>query len=269
MDYNEPVKGHNFQFTLIKRSELRHSRYQRVLSSALVKKLINSVSKGFIIPLIVVVEIENGQTVYTIVDGQHRLGALEHVMSTADPLIPCIIVTPEFKNYPLFYNIEKSDNIKDKAAKMHKLYLDKSTTELTEHDISPAANYEHYIFTIAFAHCEFGLKSPSLVEPPVKKVDNSYIMSIDEGGYPKPMLLAEAIEIRRGRASLTAQLENAVEDIANEYQISDFNLKRTMVSKSSQALWGNKRKIDEVPEDAIPALTQQILETDWSWMAGR
>ncbi len=267
MNYTEPVKENVFQFEMIDRDALRMGDYQRDYSSALAKKLINSIDKGFINPLIVVQD-ESQPGTYEVIDGQHRLQALDMVGKFA--YVPAIVVPGEFKDYPLFYNIEKTDNIKDKAAKLHALYMDKMKAGgQTEKDIIPAANYEGYLFTVAISFCEYGLKSPSLVEPPIKKLDKYYLVTTDEEGYRTPMPLDEAYEIRQLRASALARLEQIVNETAEDYGVRDFNLKRAIVSKSSQALWGNARKIDEEPEDALPALSEQITMMDWSWMEGR
>ena len=265
MDYKEPIKGHIFKFEMIRRGDLVGFPYQRPFSSALSKKLINSVSAGFITPVIAV----EGPNGYEVIDGQHRLATVDQVQYGEDVLIPTIIVPEEFRNYPLFLNIEKSDNIKDKCQKLHRLYVDKAQTDETESDIMPAANYESYLFTMAFAHIESGLQSPSLVEPPIKKIDKSYLTRQKENGLFEPMPVSEAIEIRRARGVMARQLEDAVQAVADENSISDFNLKRAIVSKSSQALWGMRRKIDDPFEDAISSLIDQINEMDWSWMEGR
>lgn len=267
MKYMEPIKNLNFEFTLVDRSKILNSPYQRELSTALVKKLVNSVDQGFIVPVILILR-EDG--FFDLTDGQHRLATSDKVVGNLDYQVPAIIVPPEFRDFPLFYNIEKSDNIKDKCEKVYRLYCDKAEDgEILEKDIMAAANYEAYLFSLGFAYCENGLKSPSLVEPPVKKIDKGFLMGQEASGIMYQMPLEESILIRRERGVLIASLERTVEEVCQEYGISDFNLKRTIVSKSSQGLWGMRRKIEEPFEDALPMLMSQIIEMDWSWMRGQ
>jgi len=265
IDYTEPVTGGTFQFALLPRHSLRNSPYQREYSSTLVNRLVNSVAHGFVNPVVVVPSGDH----YLVIDGQHRLGSLDKAITDDNPSVPCIILPEGYRDLPLFWNIEKTDNIKDKAAKIYKLYTDKVGQDLTEFDLSPSSNHEPYIFSLAFSFVEHGLKSPSLVESPVKKVDNQIIQRHNSEGYKVSVPLSEGIEIRRERGALAKRLEEIVEETAAEYGVSDFNLKRSIVSQASQALWGRKRKIAEEPEEALPALTEQIGLMDWSWMEGR
>lgn len=262
MNYSDPVTGKTFSFELISRDNLWIGKYQREYSSTLVNKLVNSIAKGFIVPIICT---EDGE----VIDGQHRLGGLDKTLSGQDFLVPCIIVPAEFRNYPLFYNIEKTDNIKDKCFKLQKLYLDKMKDDVTEDDIAPSANYESYLVTLAFSFTEMGLKSPSLVESPVKKLEKGFLWTKNEEGYRTSLLLKEAVETRRNRASLVASFERAVEEIAAENGITDFNLKKAIVSQASQTLWGRKRSVDEEIEEGIVALQEQMEMMDWSWMGKR
>jgi hypothetical protein len=265
MKFIDLVKGHDFEFTLVDRDKIINSPYQRVLSSALVKKLVNSVGEGFLVPVILV---KDGKK-FLVIDGQHRLAALDYVMKSNEFKVPAIVVPTHFRDLPLFYNIEKTDNIKDKCEKLYRLYTDKAQTELTEWDILASSNYEPYLFTLAFAYCESGLKSPSLVEPPIKKVDRGHITEVDGDGYHARLPLSVAIEVRRERGAMAAQLEQTVEEVCQNLSITDFNLKRAIVSKASQALWGMRRKVEEPFDEAIGMLMNQIVEMDWSWMEGQ
>lgn len=266
MEYIEPVKENEFNFKLIPRSDLKLSPYQREFSGTLVNRLVNSVDQGFIIPLIVI-EISHG--LYEIIDGQHRLGALDKSSAKDDPEIPCIVLPSGYKDLPLFYNIEKTDNIKDKATKIHSLYLDKlDNSSTTETSIMKAINYEPYLFTIAFSYMEYELKSPSLIESPVKKLDKDVLYHL-EGGYRVSLSLEEAIEYRRTYARLAAQLEETVSDVANDNDIRDFNLKKSIVSQSSKQLWGNARKLSDGPQSGLENLIEQINMMDWSWLGNK
>ncbi len=268
LPYEEPVLGETFVFALIPREELYISPYQRDLSSTFVNKLLNSVGKGFIMPVIAV-ESPSGLEV---IDGQHRLAALEKTLAHEHDFIPTIILPSAFRDYPLFYNIEKGDNIKDKATKLWMLYKDKTAEqpELTERQLAACANYEPYLFTIAFAFCEAGLKSPSLVETVVKKLDNKEIVEILETGVHEPLALEESMEERRLHAARAVDLEAKINEIAETYGFTDFNLKKSIISTSTQTLWGRKRKLDVSFDEGMDASWNKSRQpTGLGWAAAR
>jgi hypothetical protein len=265
--YEEPVLGETFIFAMVPREDLVISPYQRDCSSTFVNKLLNSVGKGFIMPLVAV----GAEAPYEVIDGQHRLAAFDKTLSQENTCIPTIILPSAFRDYPLFYNIEKGDNIKDKAQKLYKIYVDKTQTESeqTERQLAASANYEPYLWTIAFAFCEAGLKSPSLVESVVKKLDNKEIVEVLEDGVHQPLPLSDAIEERRAHAQRAVDLERLISSISEMYGITDFNLKKSIISQTTQNLWGRKRKLDVDFYEGMDALTGAIDDTDWSWLGRR
>lgn len=255
MQFNEPVKSQTFSFELIARSALELSPYQRSFASALVNKLTTSISNGFLVPVLMVRK--DGKNL--IVDGQHRLRAADKVLQN-DYQVPCIVLPEAFLDLPLTYNIEQKDNIRDITTKVHSLYVDYTakSPEIEENSLGKAVLYTPYYLSIAFAFMEYALSSPSLVESAVKKLDREFL--------PKP--LSEAIIERREMGYLVRNLEDVVYEQTEKYAIKDYNLKMAIISKSSQALWGRKRVKEDFYE-GMSMLTDQIRNTDWSWMAGR
>jgi len=259
MDFVEPIRGVECAFELVERTQLIMSPYQRDLAQTLVNKLIVSVDQGFIVPLLVVRAGEK----FAVIDGQHRLAAADKLMGKDPFFVPCIVLPERFMNRPLYYNIEKSDNILDQATQVYNLYNTflKEAPETIERELAPACGFTSYLISIAFAYREFDISSPSLVEPPCKKLDAKSFLSDP---------LDTAIVVRRNRAMLIRDLENTINAAAAEYDVKDFQLKVTMVSQASQKLWGARvRHVDESFEDGMAALIQTIDSNDWGWMRGR
>lgn len=254
--FNEPVSQIGCQFALIKRSLIKNSPYQRDLSTTLVRDLAASITGGFIIPVLLV-PTDGG--LYELIDGQHRLNGADKNCN-GDYDVPAVIVPERFKERFLLFNIEKGDNIRDQATKVYNFYMDRvrATPYSNETKDATAFNYMSYIISISFAYREFNLDSPSLIESPCKKLDNkSFIL--------EPY--CDAIEIRRHRAQIIRDLELTVQEVCNDYNISDFNLKKAIVSKSSTALWERKRNVPETFDEGMEKLINKIKTSDWSWMA--
>lgn len=259
MLFTEPVRDVECRFELIDRTALVMSPYQRDLATTLVNKLLVSVDQGFIVPLLVV-EVDG---MFEVIDGQHRLAAVDKLKGRESYSVPCIVLPERFKERPLFFNIEKSDNIRDQATKIYNLYnhFIETAPEMNERALAPACGFMSYLISIAFAYKEFDISSPSLVEPPCKKLDAKDFLDNS---------LVDAVIVRRNRAMLIRDLENAVNQAANDYNVKDFQLKTAMVSQASQRLWGARvRHVDQSFEDGITDLIEEIKNSDWSWMAGR
>jgi hypothetical protein len=268
MHFNEPVNQIGCQFDLVPRSRIKNSPYQRDLSGTLVNHLTGSLVEGFIIPVVLVDcpsatfdEDHEPILMYEMVDGQHRLGAADKNVQ-GDYLVPSIIVPRHFIERFLLFNIEKSDNIRDQATKVYNFYIAKHNhnSSLPENAFATAFGYMSYLISIAFAYRELNLQSPSLIESPCKKLDNKSFLT-------EPLFAS--IEIRRQRATIIKLLEDTVQAICDNHHISDFNLKKAIISKASQELWGRKRNIMETFDGGMTSLIQEINSMDWSWMADK
>lgn len=250
MRYQDPVSGEFLEMRLVKASDLTNGQFQRPLSKTLVNKLHVSVGTGFLVPVICVHV--NGQL--EVIDGQHRLQALIDARGP-DVAVPVIVVPEKWRYNPLLLNIEKGDNIKDKCHKVHALYMHylETSPEAIERDlIAPAI--EPHLPTLAIAHVEQTLSSPSLVETLVKKLD-SYL----------DMPMTQAIEERRRRAEKVCEVERLV----LELDIRDFNLRKAVISQTTMKLWGRKRMITTPFDEGMDAVIDTIIATDWSYLEGR
>jgi hypothetical protein len=258
--FTEPMQGLELQFQLLPVSKLKVGEFQRELSSGLVNKLLGSIFNGFLVPLLVVAV----DDYYEVIDGQHRIETCKkHRKDLSDFDLPCIVLPSKFKFLPLIYNIEKSDNIKDQSLKTYNVYKHyaENIPDSKEREFAASFNFMSYLCSIAFAYVEFGLSSPSLVESVAKKLDNKSFLE-------DPFYLS--IDIRRHRGDLLKQLENMVNAVCSQYGITDFNLKKSIISQSVADVWGAyKRKVDDEFDDGIIKLMARIEEKDWSWLAGR
>jgi len=253
MKFKEPVKGLDLEIKLVALNDLYLSKYQRQPSPALTNRLVSSLDVGFIDPLLITPSLE-------VIDGQHRIEALKKILS-GDALIPCVVVPETLRHRPLAWNIEKVDNIKDISQKLYYLYMDVSEwPESTEKNIGAASLYTPSYITLAFSFMENNLGSPSLVQGAVKKLDKEFFIQTP---------LTEAVDIRRSMAMKARNLEDCVYETAEEWRINDFNLKKALITKSSQAIWGRKTKLEETFDEGMEKLIEEIRDGNWSWMAGR
>jgi hypothetical protein len=254
--FKEPVKQMELTFALIPRRLLKVSPFQRDKHPKLISGLANSIVDGFLVPLLVV-EVDG---LYEVIDGQHRLDSLDKQCS-GDYDVPCIVAPLPYREMFLSYNIEQADKIGDRATKVYNFYMFKLNQfpNLTEMRLNKSFAYESYIISVAFAVKENNITSASLIESPVKKLDKDFFE------YP----LTDSVELRRGMAAKIKDLENTVLDVCKQYSVSDFNLKKSIVSKSSGELWGRKRILDASFHDGMDELIAQIKRMDWSWLYGR
>ena len=255
--FNEPVKQIGCAFKLVERSKLKTSPYQRDKASGLVTKLVPSITEGFVIPVLVV-EIDG---IFEVIDGQHRLEGLDKLCS-GNYLVPCIVVPIQFKDLFLMFNIEKSDNIRDKSTKVYNFYQFQvqNFPDQTEQDLAKMFAYQSYTISIAYALKELFLESPSMIESAIKKIDNKDFQRIP---------LSESVIVRRHRASRIKELENRVLEICIEYGIGDFNIKKSIITQTTGDLWGRKRNIGVAFDEGIDMILNRMSEKDWSWASGR
>ena len=253
MIFNDPSKGLPLEFTLIDRNDIINGRFQRELSKGLRSKILLSISHGFVVPVIVT---QSGDK-FEVLDGQHRIAAMDELHGT-DWQVPAVVVPNSFLNIPLILNVEKADNIKDKCTKIHNLYMwhVENSPEKLEVELAQSVGFHSYLFTLAFAHKEFHLASPSLVETVTKMLDTEF--------FKDPLL--DSLETRREYAKVVADIEATVNSIASENNITDFNLKRAILSRSKDRLWGRKRSVEEDFLEGFASLKLEMLGTNWSYL---
>jgi len=259
MQYEDPIAKMQIRFEMVLRERLTMSPYQRDRSEPLTKKLLDSVIHGFIIP---VVAVERDGSL-EVIDGQHRIAAVDKVRPDGW-LVPTLICPEKMINLPLLLNIEKADTLKDRCTKIYNFYMDRvEAGDETESKVIEASLFQPYLITLGFAYREYKLSSPSLVESVTKLLDGTLF----QPGTQIPMALSEALQVRRNRADAVTKLERIVTEICQENSITDYNLKRAIISRSKEKLWGRKRSVDVSFEEGMASLVMTIMETDWSWMA--
>jgi len=257
----------------IRAEDLELSPFQRDLSSGTVNKLRRSIERlGFLIPL-VVVEVDKSLAEklklpagkFLVVDGQHRFKA---GLACGMEKFPCVITKRSVLNFPLHLNIEKADNVKDKATKVHRLYLralefSPETSEVSAFQLALEQDGS-YVIPLAFGYCEKGLKSPSLVEDFVKKCASW-----------TELPLKEAVALRRKEGEMLAGLEAVITFTAETHGISDFVLKKTMLAIAMKERFGEARgkrtlvNIDVDMQTAVSELGKVLTEKDWQFLTAK
>jgi ParB family transcriptional regulator, chromosome partitioning protein len=117
--YREPVGDHWQIFCLLPREKVEPTPYQRDLSPAHAKRLLEVVKKidRFVDP-IVVMSPEPGR--YWTPNGNHRRTVLEKLKSKMVPAI--LVVEPEVAFQILALNTEKAHNLKEKSLEVVRMY---------------------------------------------------------------------------------------------------------------------------------------------------
>ncbi len=246
-------------------AELLKADFQRALSKAHVDALRASIRRlGFIAPLYITEHPDEPER-FLILDGQHRFeaGLREGLLE-----FPCVILPQDkIAEALLFLNVEKVDNIKDKGKKVYALYqyflrTDRFATEL---QLIPT---EPWLFPIAFALEEYGLKSGSLVEDFSKKLaSRAKVFDLS---------LEEALPIRRSEGEILKELENLIDQTAQSYGIRDFFLKKAILAKAMKyAFLGSDDPRKRLPtgldeeygmEQGFAMISKEIISRDWSFL---
>jgi len=250
--FTEPVHNIELKLHMKTPTELTMSPFQRKQSDNFVKKLSQSISLGFFVPLLVVRD-EDGNLV--VIDGQHRILAM--IRAKGNFPIPCIELPQRYMYHALIYNVELADKIKDICTKAFYIYENfvNETPEVKESKISDYFRGIPYYISLGYAHVEQGLSSPSLVETSIKKFD---------GWIDLP--LKDCREERIHRGHLIALLEDTVNNAAKAAGFSDYFLKQAIVSKTNKALWGMKRTVDETFNNAMDMMIDHIEGTSWEFL---
>jgi len=252
--WKDPSLGYDLELWLIPYGELSISDLQRELSTTHVNKLAKSFTKGYYDCLLVIREA--GQ--WKIIDGQHSYFALGK--TARDKMIPCIVAPEMAKNYTLVFNVEKSDDIKARCVKTYNLYKKflNEFPQFQEQMLDEFISSEPHLLSLAFAHVEFNVTSPSLVETTIKKFDG--YLEVD---------LAGAVDIRRDRGDLIYALVRSVEDAASTFGITDYHLKGSIISKTNSALWERKRTVGVAFDEGISMMVDYIGNNDWGFLGAK
>lgn len=248
--FTEPINDIELELWFIPATMLKVSSYQRKFSKPLMHKIARSIAKGFFTPLLVILEDDTWQ----IVDGQHRWGAIINVKGNVS--IPCIRIPERFKDYALIYNVEKSDDIKDRCRKVYEMYSN-FVLDYPERPENFIAEYipEPHLLSLSFAHMENGVTTLSLVETCIKKFD-----------FFLDTKMQIAISTRQHRGTLVAMLIEAIKDAALSAGVTDYFVKQSIMGKTNKALWEGKRQVDVPFDEGMEKSIAHIQDTDWGFL---
>jgi len=196
--YQEPLGDHWHLFAMLPLSKVEPTPYQRDLSPAHLKRMIEVMKKldRFTEPI---VAIQSGGTYWT-PNGNHRRAA---ALKAGAKMIPAIVIPePEVAFQILALNTEKAHNLRDKALEVIRMYR----ARLEEHPRSAEKDFAfeferaHFI-TLGIVYERRKKFGGAVYAPILSRVDNF---------VAKP--LKEAIEERNERA---AQVEQADTTLGN------------------------------------------------------
>lgn len=251
MKFKEPINEKVLEFKLLPLSVLKAKEAQRKRSAALVKKLLSSEGQlGFVAPVLVC-PLPDGT--YEVLDGQHRIYALKQLRPTEDDLkIPAIVLPPEDRDQIFFPNSEKADALRDTLEKLRRLLAESSFRERTEESL-----WELGLLPYILVLSQADFWSPSLVEGLAKKLFGSY----EEG------TIEENLPLRKEQAEALKAVENAVLSIAEDYGVKDYVLKKAILSKTIQKIYGSRKPIEDDWQTAIQKILAGIADGNWAWLA--
>ena len=200
--YEEPIGGHWQIFALLPTAKVEATPYQRDLSPAHMKRLIEVMKKidRFTEPIVAV----RTDGKYWTPNGNHRRAAAAKVGAKSIPAI--VIPEPEVAFQILALNTEKAHNLRDKALEVIRMYR----ARLEEH---PRRQEKEFAFEFERAHfITLGL----LYEKKKKFSGGAYapILSRVDNFLAKP--LKEAFEEREERAAQVERADDLVTDLVAE-----------------------------------------------------
>lgn len=196
-EFVDPIKRQTLAFQLVPLEQLSVIHHQRKVSQYHVKHLVASIERiGFIVPLVVTVDVDNPNR-FIVIDGQHRLLAAREVGGLK--ALPVIVVPPRLAQLMMNLNIEKELNIREKAYVALALYRDylAKNRDLSESDpeLMDALETAYYV-TLGLAYEEDARLAGSSFASILKKCDEFLEKSLSE---------AYAIRRQRAKTLLAAQ----------------------------------------------------------------
>jgi ParB family chromosome partitioning protein len=203
--YREPLGGHPLMLVALPVEQIVPTPFQRDISDAHVRRLTQAMDKTqrFLDPIIVVREkTEHGQ--YWTPNGYHRLTALKEL--DAKSILALLVPERAVAYQILALNIEKAHNLREKSIGVRRMYIDLTAmpdTKSKEEDY--ALEFEEpALATLGFAYEERGRLSGGAYHSILRKVDKWL-----------PGRLADAIEVRRARAKLLLDFDEAVQGVVD------------------------------------------------------
>ncbi len=189
--YREPLGGHALMLVALPISQVVPTPFQRDISDAHVRRLTQAMDKTqrFLDPIIVVREkTEHGQ--YWTPNGYHRLTALKELDAKSI----------------LALNIEKAHNLREKSIGVRRMYVDLAAMpDGRQKEEDYALEFEEpALATLGFAYEERGRLSGGAYHAILRKVDKWL-----------PGHLVDAIDVRRARAKLLLDFDEAVQGVVD------------------------------------------------------
>jgi ParB family chromosome partitioning protein len=210
--YREPLGGHPLMLVALPISQVVPTPFQRDISDAHVRRLTQAMDKTqrFLDPIIVVREkTEHGQ--YWTPNGYHRLTALKEL--DAKSILALLVPERAVAYQILALNIEKAHNLREKSIGVRRMYVDLAAMpDAKEQPAGKPLREEDYalefeepaLATLGFAYEERGRLSGGAYHSILRKVDKWL-----------PGRLVDAIDVRRARAKLLLDFDEAVQGVVD------------------------------------------------------
>jgi ParB family chromosome partitioning protein len=203
--YREPLGGHALMLVALPIAQVVPTPFQRDISDAHVRRLTQAMDKTqrFLDPIIVVREkTEHGQ--YWTPNGYHRLTALKEL--DAKCILALLVPERAVAYQILALNIEKAHNLREKSIGVRRMYVDLAAMlDAKQKEEDYALEFEEpALATLGFAYEERGRLSGGAYHSILRKVDKWL-----------PGRLADALEVRRARAKLLLDFDEAVQGVVD------------------------------------------------------
>jgi len=203
--YREPLGGHALMLVALPIGQVVPTPFQRDISDAHVRRLTQAMDKTqrFLDPIIVVREkTEHGQ--YWTPNGYHRLTALKEL--DAKSILALLVPERAVAYQILALNIEKAHNLREKSIGVRRMYVDLAAMpDAKQKEEDYALEFEEpALATLGFAYEERGRLSGGAYHAILRKVDKWL-----------PGRLVDAIDVRRARAALLLDFDEAVQGVVD------------------------------------------------------
>jgi len=261
--FRDPHKRQTITLTTVPIDRLEVVEHQRKTRPSHVEHLVSSIEQmGFIVPLVAVEEKADGKSLFSVIDGQHRLEAAREVGLRK---LPVLVVPGRLATRMMNLNVEKDLNIREKGTVslgIYRKFLD-SSPDLKENDAEVVESIETaYYVTLGLAYERGSRLAGSSFEPLLKKCD-FFLKRTLENSY----------EVREQRADTVLETSSLVKDvIARAKEMGAFHQYFQYQLISHIDPFKRKRgrqNFDELFSKAIAKLTKMTEEPDRIRKLGR
>lgn len=261
--FRDPHKRQTITLTTVPIDRLEVVRHQRKTRPSHVEHLVSSIERmGFIVPLVAVEQKGDGKSLFSVIDGQHRLAAAREVGLRK---LPVLVVPGRLATRMMNLNVEKDLNIREKGTVslgIYRKFLD-SSPDLKENDPEVVDSIETaYYVTLGLAYERGSRLAGSSFEPLLKKCD-FFLKRTLENSYA----------VREQRADTVLETNSLVKDvIAQAKEMGAFHQYFQYQLISHIDPFKRKRgrqNFDELFGKAIAKLTKMTEEPDRIRKLGR